>query len=137
MRTTDRKVSTRGLAQRPDFRAQPKHIQFWWRVHVQSCDRRVLLNLLTITEYAEFVAQRCHYCGRAPTPRAVAGCADHPGNGIDRVDVIRGYVCGNIVACCTLCNRMKSDLGIEVFFEHVARIVAFQASRNHLGDPRP
>jgi hypothetical protein len=40
----------------------------------------------------------CHYCGYQ---------APHRLNGIDRVVNTLGYVKGNVVACCSYCNRAK------------------------------
>ena len=64
--------------------------------------------------FAEITDQACAYCG-----------AEGP-NGIDRVDSDLGYVEGNMVPCCSICNRMKSNLGREVFLAQVARIAKFR-----------
>lgn len=43
-------------------------------------------------------------------------------NGIDRIDSLKGYVPGNVVSCCTACNRAKSDMSVEVFLEWLDRV---------------
>ena len=67
---------------------------------------------LTEADAAAYFNAPCAYCG-----------AQTEGLGIDRVDSAKGYVAGNMTACCTLCNRMKSDLPREVFLAHVERIL--------------
>lgn len=38
-----------------------------------------------------------------------------PANGVDRVDSSRGYDKENIVPCCKICNRSKSDMSESDF----------------------
>ncbi len=45
-------------------------------------------------------------------------------HGLDRVDNEKGYTENNSVACCNICNKMKTILTIEEFFAHIARILA-------------
>ena len=60
----------------------------------------------------------CHYCGAAPSN--ISNSKGHNDayiyNGIDRVDSSKGYVDGNCVSCCKVCNRAKSDMPVDVFF---------------------
>jgi hypothetical protein len=44
------------------------------------------------------------------------------GNGIDRIDSSKGYIQGNCVSCCTLCNRMKMEHSLEIFFNQIRKI---------------
>jgi hypothetical protein len=50
--------------------------------------------------------------------------ADFRYNGIDRVDSSMGYVAGNVVPCCSTCNRMKLDHSYDDFIAHIKKIVA-------------
>lgn len=43
-------------------------------------------------------------------------------NGIDRIDSNLGYVIGNCVPCCTMCNRMKLAHSQEDFFLQIKRV---------------
>jgi hypothetical protein len=36
-------------------------------------------------------------------------------NGIDRVDNTLGYELGNVIPCCSVCNRAKSNLPLDYF----------------------
>lgn len=47
-------------------------------------------------------------------------------NGIDRIDNNRGYEEDNVVACCFMCNSMKSDLSFEKFIRHLTTIHKYQ-----------
>lgn len=72
---------------------------------------------LSSTRHKEIIARSCRYCGR-PARTAPRGT-----NGIDRVDSSQGYVEGNVVPCCKRCNRMKNDLPLDVWLDHMARVL--------------
>lgn len=55
---------------------------------------------LTFEEYSILRNAECYYClGKLPTTS----------NGLDRIDSSKGYVTGNVVPCCSGCNRLKFD----------------------------
>jgi len=67
----------------------------------------------------------CHYCGDVP---ASGGYKNSRGknigtyNGLDRTDNTLGYEPDNVVPCCKVCNRMKSEMPVEdwlVKMEHI------------------
>lgn len=70
----------------------------------------------------------CDYCGASPSQSVKRRASyehfhgDFIHNGIDRVDNNQGYVVGNCVACCSICNVMKNTLTKSQFLEHVKRI---------------
>lgn len=64
----------------------------------------------------------CAYCGVTPIETGIL-------SGIDRVDNACGYVCGNCVPCCEMCNRMKHKNDKEVFIAQATRIAAHQLFR--------
>lgn len=86
---------------------------------------------LTRDQFEKLSLLDCHYCGAPPAPR-LRKRRDQPttevkawtGNGIDRVDNLRGYTLDNVVPCCRDCNRMKMDLTLAAFREKVAKIHA-------------
>lgn len=56
---------------------------------------------LTREQYVALIAcNACHYCGGELPKR---------GGGLDRIDNSRGYEPGNVVPCCTACNRIRGD----------------------------
>lgn len=65
-------------------------------------------------EYYEFIQywqKPCHYCGGIINTI-----------GLDRSDNNLGYVSNNIVACCEICNSMKSDYTLVSFLAQVSKI---------------
>lgn len=76
---------------------------------------------LSKDEFAALIFQECHYCG-APPSQVARGAHRVLYNGIDRLDNAQGYVPGNVVTACGICNRWKSDMDLEAFLQHVQRI---------------
>jgi hypothetical protein len=67
--------------------------------------------MLTLEEMMLFWGKPCAYCDREIVTI-----------GLDRVDNNKGYVVGNLVACCGTCNMMKADLALEAFKAHIRRL---------------
>ncbi len=74
--------------------------------------------LLTITQ------QNCIYCGQSPKQviNSEQENAAYIYNGIDRIDNLKGYVYGNCAPCCIQCNRAKSDLSREEFYNWILKV---------------
>jgi hypothetical protein len=68
---------------------------------------------LSVERFAELVSAACEYCG-------------DKGGGIDRVDNSIGYVDGNVVPCCQMCNLAKKDYSVDEFREWIDRVHAHQ-----------
>jgi hypothetical protein len=66
---------------------------------------------LTIEEFGDLWQQSCEYCGSSIETI-----------GIDRKDSYVGYVLGNIVPCCSICNSMKLDHSFDAFISHIEKI---------------
>ena len=47
-------------------------------------------------------------------------------NGVDRVDSSKGYIDGNCVSCCSICNKMKLDHTLENFLAKVKQIYDYR-----------
>lgn len=79
---------------------------------------------LSRAQAVELLSSPCFYCGA--TPSRVVGQRGCRGafvcNGIDRVDNAQGYVPGNVVACCAVCNTMKGRLTQLQFIKHAQLI---------------
>ena len=65
---------------------------------------------LTYEEFKGIALGNCYYCG------------DTGYHGIDRVDNDKGYIKGNCVCCCGICNRMKFNYTKSDFFNHIKKI---------------
>lgn len=102
---------------------------------------------LTLAQAAILIGGNCHYCGSEPavhynsrvyqngytqrksfTKEELAE-GDVLLNGIDRLDSTKGYVLGNVVPCCRICNFAKNDLTVEEFEQWLNRLVKFRLSR--------
>ena len=81
---------------------------------------------LSVGDSKELFGSNCRYCGKPP--QAMRKARYHESgfvyNGIDRVYNSKGYVEGNCVACCFMCNRMKFKFSAAEFIAHARRISA-------------
>ena len=85
---------------------------------------------LSLDDFTNLIYKKCHYCGSEPTEnnmwnkgaKRVSSEEIVKINGIDRVDSSKGYTIDNCVPCCYKCNRMKSDMDVNEFIEHVHKI---------------
>jgi len=66
---------------------------------------------LTWEEFKGFWGKSCTFCGSSIQTI-----------GLDRIDSKVGYVLGNVVSCCWICNKMKSDLPQDVFISQCKKI---------------
>lgn len=91
-----------------------------------SARRRNIPFELTRDQLVCIASGICNYCGAVPAiiEKKPSGTFIH--NGIDRQDNSVGYILGNCVPCCTLCNNMKHALGEQEFLVHIEKIHRWQ-----------
>lgn len=70
---------------------------------------------ISIEYFKTFWKKPCSYCGD-----------EIETIGLDRTDSKKGYIEGNIVSCCFVCNGMKSKLSSEEFKEQIKKIYKHQ-----------
>lgn len=84
---------------------------------------------LSYDEFIALTSGRCSYCGRLPMSVVRTHNkrinSSYIFNGVDRQDNSKGYVKGNAVTCCDICNRAKKDLSWEDFMSWVYDIVEY------------
>jgi len=103
-------------AAHPDYDAK---ISNRWAGLKSKCKFRGIELSLTFEQYTELVEHKlCTYCG--------ASLEKSRGASLDRVDSAKGYILGNCVPCCYLCNVMKSDQTLEQFYAQIERILAYR-----------
>lgn len=68
--------------------------------------RKIHVNL-DVNKYQNLIDLGCFYCG--------SSLANEKGYCLDRVDSNKGYIISNIVSCCKICNRAKSNMDIWDF----------------------
>lgn len=83
---------------------------------------------LTKNEFKKLTKQNCFYCNKKPSQilKSRHNNGDYIYNGIDRLDNRQGYIIGNCVSCCKVCNMMKKDLGIEEFLKYIETIYNYR-----------
>jgi hypothetical protein len=74
--------------------------------------------------FEELIDSDCSYCGAKPGNRITPHGKPIIYQGIDRLDNSKGYVVGNVVPCCIICNKMKKAMNETEFMSHVRAIVA-------------
>lgn len=92
--------------------------------YIRSTNKRGFEFSLTPEQFKMLCRGDCFYCGENPTNnRNFGGNRTLSGvNGIDRVNPLVGYTEENSVACCKVCNWMKSNLSAEEFIAHIEQI---------------
>ena len=90
----------------PEYDKSYKH-----RFTSYKCSAKVkgLVLGITFDEFMKLANEPCHYCGGE-------------GYGIDRLDNTIGYLKGNIVSCCSMCNYMKQKYTEEDFIKQCIKI---------------
>ena len=73
---------------------------------------------MTLEECTKYFLADCYYCGVKANP-------DEQLNGIDRKDNMLGYVMGNCVTCCEMCNYMKKAIDHDKFIKICEHILAY------------
>jgi len=92
------------------------------KAYRESAVRRKLEWTLTTEEFLYIIHLNCTYCGDPPSNYIRKYNMSFAYSGIDRVDNSKGYVEGNVVPCCAVCNAMKEKLSVDGFLKHVFKI---------------
>ncbi len=87
---------------------------------------------LSKREFCDIIAEPCVYCGSQASsvrkPNAQVN-GEFVYSGIDRIDNSKGYIPGNVVSCCWVCNRAKSTMGLHDFLGWCRTLIAYSAAR--------
>lgn len=98
-----------------------------------NAKRKKLGWFLSYEMCVELFKTNCFYCNVAPervfTHKKCRG--EFIYNGIDRLDNANGYGPGNVVACCTDCNYMKSNMSYEKFALWIDRVYNFRVGSSY------
>jgi hypothetical protein len=78
-------------------------------------------------EFDKLTSSDCYYCGLSPSTVRTSRSHKYIYNGIDRVDNTLGYIQGNVVTCCSVCNLAKHKMPFDDFMTWIARLTAYQA----------
>jgi hypothetical protein len=75
--------------------------------------------------FVKLISDNCYYCGSIPlsaNKRFLKYDKKFRYNGIDRVDNKKGYIEGNCVTCCDVCNKAKSEMSVDEFKNWIKRV---------------
>jgi hypothetical protein len=83
--------------------------------------------------FRSLIFQPCHYCGVVGTNLKKAERKDGLGsfyyNGLDRVNYTKGYFATNVVPCCKVCNRAKSDMTLQDFQAWLEQLITYSTKK--------
>lgn len=91
--------------------------------YTKSARNRELEWGLTETDFITITSQQCFYCGALPSNVSKSGVyrGNYVYNGIDRIHNDKGYVPGNCIAACFVCNRAKSNMKFDAFMDWIEK----------------
>jgi len=94
------------------------------RRYKNSAKRREIEYKLTEKQFRKITQQNCYYCGAKPNNISINDRCNgvYIYNGIDRINSKKGYTLNNVVPCCRVCNRAKSDLNLQEFKDWIEKV---------------
>jgi len=120
------------LRVKPNSEASFNLVYNSYRCHAKN---RNLEFLIPKEKFREISQLECHYCGAGLSNvcRSPHDSGDFIHNGIDRIDSKKGYISGNVVACCKLCNIAKKDHSVNDFLQWIKRVYDHNAMADQWG----
>lgn len=124
----------------PIKHADPREgsLRYLYQNYICNASTRKYAFELTLEQFRDLTAKDCHYCGKHPSASCLKSwrgmnpetTKNQPYiyNGVDRVDNAVGYVVGNCVPCCKICNIMKQGLSKTEFLNHIRSIFLHEES---------
>lgn len=99
----------------------------------KSAKQRNIEWKLSSKDFFTLTSSPCVYCGSEPNlvhkpNKSVNG--EYVYSGVDRLDNTIGYVPGNVVSCCWVCNRAKNEMGLQEFLLWCEVLSKNQAARS-------
>lgn len=122
------------------LRGWTKSIRVQHLRYIKSAVKRGIEWRLSPEKFLHIIKLDCDYCGAEPRiyeskPNYGKGrTVKTLMNGIDRVDSSLGYVEGNVVPCCSACNKMKMGVSREEFTMQVLKIAKHYLTQHGDGE---
>ena len=98
------------------------------RQYENNAKNRGLNFSLGSDDFKLLIDSPCHYCGSLPSQIKKYNTNTYIYNGIDRLDSSCGYIKTNCVACCFICNKMKMEISVDSFMNHIRRIYEYSVA---------
>jgi hypothetical protein len=86
---------------------------------LRTASRRSIKWNISEEAWVTISQQDCFYCGAKPSNMITE--YGYPYNGLDRIDSNGIYELTNVVSCCKICNRSKSDITQEEFYSWIRK----------------
>ena len=101
---------------------------YLWNNYKQGAKKRGLSFEVPKDVFKLITSSDCHYCGSEPNGfvKGRRSNGAYVFNGIDRRDSSVGYVEGNMLPCCSVCNYAKNDMKYEDFQDWIQQLVKFR-----------
>ena len=101
--------------------------QWLYHKYSISAKKRHIYFDISFTSFWNIISQPCLYCGEPPKPtrppRQRGNWAQPVQAGtVDRLDSSLGYIEGNCVPCCSVCNTIKMAAPVETFLATAIKI---------------
>lgn len=95
--------------------------------------------LISKETFYKLTSLPCHYCGQEPSKVGYGNSkhttnGEYVYNGIDRADNSKGYLDGNAVSCCYICNVAKATMSQLEFFAWIERVYRHCSARFEHGE---
>lgn len=90
-----------------------------YNIYKKNARKRNIVFNISKEKFYEISSKPCYYCGEL-----------REYNGIDRIDSNIGYEDNNIVPCCEICNKMKSNYDLVFWLNHINKITTYTRNKN-------
>ena len=112
-----------------DFTDEPVRRQTYSNYKAQAKKKNRVFEL-TFEEFDALTKEPCFYCGKHDSIVRKKRNSSYAGNGVDRKVNDDGYVVGNAVSCCRVCNHMKYNMSVPDFIAACRTVVSHFDSPN-------
>ena len=94
------------------------------RRYKSDAKRRGLEFNISKESFFEITSKNCSYCNKVPSniQNDKESYGEFVYTGIDRIDNKKGYIDGNCISCCRICNMAKGEMSKEEFLTHITNI---------------
>lgn len=87
-----------------------------------NAKKRKLEFNLDFEYFKNLLIDNCFYCNAIPSNIYMKSYYNVTYNGIDRIDNKLGYINGNVVTCCKMCNISKNSYTSDIFLNWIGDI---------------
>jgi hypothetical protein len=105
-----------------------------YNTYVRDAKKRNLVFELDNNIFKIITQQNCYYCDNKPNQiiKSINYNGEYIYNGIDRLNNSLGYIVGNIVPCCGICNRAKRTMGEQEFYNWIEKVYSNLKETNRI-----